>query len=121
MSRSYKLRHLPKLGANKFVEGVGPRFWHNRVFVYGYPQFYTRWPDGDGYANAPVASPGSHPWAWWRCCDRATAVSGRKYWAKVAHRKARRRVKSVLKDPNFDYEAEVLLTSDDFFDTWQFA
>lgn len=121
MSRSYKLRHLPKLGANKFVEGVGPRFWHERPFVYGYPDLFAWWPRGNGYANAPVASPGSHPWACWRCCDRGTADHGRKYWAKAAHRKARRRAKMKLKDLNFDYEAEELLTSDDFFDTWQFS
>lgn len=117
MSRSYKLRHLPKLGADKYVEGVGYRFVHKQLYESDLPGWC--WYPRKVLGNVPVAAPGSHPWASWWCARQC--AGGRKYFATLAHRKARRKVKTMLNNRNLDFEAEVLPTSDDFFDTWQFT
>jgi len=118
MSRSYKLRHLPKLGANKYVEGVSYRFYHETVYASAFPGRFL-WYPRKVLVNAPVAAPGSHPWASWWCAKRIKG--GRKFFATLAHRKARRALKMVLKKSPEELEGLVFVTSDNFFDTWQFT
>lgn len=113
MSRSYRLRHLPKFGANRFAEGVGRRTWFARHKLCWIAR--VTW-ENRSIPNVAVASMGIHPWCSWYA-DRQL----RKYWSTLSHRKARRQTHQDLKRLDFDPDAEVLVTSDDFFDPWQFT
>lgn len=103
MSRTYRIRHLPRLEiAHKFA-------WGTDKFSFG--RFRLKNPP-----MVPIISPHWHPWVRYRANQRANV-----WYRKQAHKTIRKIAKHLLNRSGRDYDAMLMPKWREYFDTWNFT
>lgn len=148
MSRTYRIRHVPLLPgtAKKYAFGVGNKrnsktrgyLLKELINILGYePErstWYKFWMSSDGTCyflsrvehrlydklarsvTYPIGHPASHPWF-----RGLGGITCKKYYRVCANRLARHKVKEKLNHNDPDFDGLMLVTSRNFFDTWDFT
>jgi hypothetical protein len=107
MSRTFRIRHLPRLEI-----AVN--------FAWSTNEFSVPWNHQNGCQErpgpVPILSPHYHPWVRYRANLRANV-----FYRRVAHKTIRKTVKHLLNRSQVDFDEMLMPLWREYFDTWHFT